>query len=67
MSIRFEFQVENVETIIWTPSKVLFLADALRKKDSPLIEALELTLFTGGLKVDFQKVFESKSAEKNYG
>ena len=65
-SIRYEFQVGNVRQISWIPGK-LNLADVLTKKDSPLTDALQLTLFTGKLQIDLEGHTETKSADKNYG
>lgn len=65
-SIRYEFQVGNVRQISWIPGK-LNLADVLTKKDSPLTDALQLTLFTGRLHIDLEGNTETKSADKNYG
>lgn len=64
--IRFEFQVGCVDKITWIPGKIN-LADVLTKTDSPLLEALQLTLFNGRLNIDFQQSAETKSAAKNYG
>lgn len=52
-SIRFKFQVGNVENISLIPGKVN-LADALTKKDSPLTDALQLTLYNCWLSMDFE-------------
>jgi len=64
--IRFEFQTGNVERISWIPGK-LNLADPLTKKDSPLTDMLQLSLFTGRLCLDLQDVAQTKSSEKNLG
>ena len=65
-SIRYEFQVGNVRQISWIPGKIN-LADVLTKKDSPLTDALQLTLFNGRLNLDFEGNHETKSSDKNYG
>ena len=64
--IRFEFQVGNLDQITWIPGKTN-LADALTKRDSPLTDALQLTLFSGLLNISYEECAETKSAEKNYG
>lgn len=64
--IRFEFQTGTVDTISWVPGNVT-LADPLTKKDSQLTDLLQLSLFSGRLSVDLEKVSESKSSEKNFG
>ena len=64
--IRFEFQVGSVDKITWIPGK-LNLADVLTKPDSPLTEALQLTLFPGKLQLDFDGQSKTKTSEKNYG
>ena len=64
--IIFEFQVGGVDKITWIPGKIN-LADVLTKTNSPLTDSLQLTLFTGRLKIDFQKESETKFADKNYG
>lgn len=64
--IRYEFQVGNVSKISWIPGS-LNLADPLTKTDSPLTEALQLTLYTGRLMIEYEKAAETKSCEKNYG
>ena len=65
-SIRFEFQVGKVNRIKCITGKIN-LADVLTKKDSPLTDDLQLTLFTGRLNISFEDFAESKSTEKNYG
>ena len=64
--IRFEFQVGSINKITWLPGK-LNLADALTKRDSPLTEVLQLTLYTGRIQVDLDGNMETKSTKKNYG
>lgn len=64
--IRFKFQVGSLDKITWLPGK-LNLADALTKQDSPLTEALRLTLYTGRLQLEFERNTETKTTEKNYG
>lgn len=64
--IRFELQVASIDKITWLPGK-LNIADALTKQDSPLTEALRITLYTGKLQLDFEGNTETKSTEKNYG
>lgn len=60
------FQIENVERIMWIPCNVK-LADVVIKKNSPLSEALQLTLFTGRLNLSIENVAETKSTEKQLG
>ena len=64
--IRFEFQVHNINYITWIPGSIN-LADPLTKTDSPLTDALVLTLFTGRLAIDFESTAETKSSDKFYG
>ena len=64
--IRFEFQTGAVDTISWIPGQAN-LADPLTKKDSCLTDALQLTLFTGRLRFNFEEIAETKSSEKNFG
>lgn len=45
-SIRFEFQVENVNQIFFIPGKIN-LTDPLTKTYNPLTESLKLTLHIG--------------------
>lgn len=49
--IRHEFELRNVARFIWLPGK-LYLSDAGTKPDSPLTEALQLSLANGCLEVD---------------
>lgn len=65
-SIRFEFQVGNIDLITWIPGKA-DLADPSTKKDSALSEALQLTMYTGKLPFYFNEASETKSAGKHYG
>ena len=64
--IRFEFQVGSINKITLLPGK-LNLEDALTKRDSPLTEVLQLTLYTGRIQVDLDGNMETKSTKKNYG
>lgn len=64
--IRFEFQTGAVDKISWVPGNVN-LADPLTKKDSQLTDMLQLTLFSGKLCVDIDRVSETKCCEKNLG
>jgi len=61
-----EFQVGNVWKITWIPGNFNF-AYPFTKTDSPLTEAVQLTLFNGCLNIDFQESAESKSTKKYYG
>lgn len=65
-SIRFEFQFRNFENISLIPGRVN-LADALTKKDSPLTDAVQFTIYNGRLSIDFEGAAEIKSTQKNYG
>ena len=64
--IRFEFQTGAVDQISWIPGRIN-LADPLTKKDSSITGALQLTLFTGRLCMDFEEQAETKSSQKNLG
>jgi len=50
--IRFEYEVGNVDEIVWIPGSTN-LADPGTKPDSALSEALQLTLFEGRIAIDF--------------
>ncbi len=64
--IRYEFQTGSVNEISWIPGK-MNLADVLTKTDSPLSEALKLTMFNGKLCFNYSDVIETKSSERHYG
>lgn len=65
-SIRFEFQVGNIDNISWIPGKIN-LVHALTKKDSPLTDSVQLSLFSGRLNTAFENTAETKSMQKKYG
>lgn len=48
--IRYEFETQKVNRIFWIPGKVN-LADPLTKPNSPLTQALQLTLFSGDISI----------------
>ena len=60
-SIRFEFETQNVDEIIWVPGAVN-LADPGTKPNSALSDSLKTTLLTGKLQLDF-----CKAEHKSYG
>lgn len=64
--IRYEFQTGCIDAITWIPGK-LNLADVLTKSDSPLTDALQLTLYTGRIQIDFGHQLETKQSKRNYG
>lgn len=64
-SIRFELVTGSVDKITNIPGKTN-LADVLTKPDSPLTEALLMTLFTGKHSLDFHDVAISKSSMRNF-
>lgn len=64
--MRFEFQTGSVDTISRVPAN-MNLADPLTKKERSLTDLLELSLFTGGLKVDLETVSARKCAQKYFG
>ena len=51
--IRYEFETQKVNRMSWIPGKVN-LADPVTKPNSPLVEALQLSFFTGELSTSFQ-------------
>ena len=55
-----------MDEISWIPGRIN-LADALTKKDSSIIDALQLPLFSGRLCMDFEEQAETKSSQKNFG
>ncbi len=63
--IRFEFETQNVDEIVWIPGSTN-LADPGTKPNSPLTIALQLTMFTGRLCMDFEKA-EAKSYNRSLG
>lgn len=50
--IRFEFETHNITKMIWIPGKVN-PADCLTKRNSPLVDALQLILYSGKIQIDF--------------
>lgn len=64
--LRYEFQTGAVNQVSWIPGQAS-LADPLTKKDSSLIDALQMTLFTGRLCFNLEDVSETKHSEKNFG
>ena len=51
--------------ISWIPGNIN-LADPLTKKESSITDALQLTLFTGRMCIDFDEMAETKSSQKNF-
>ena len=64
--IRFEFQTGNIQNITWIPGKTN-IADVLNNTDSFLTEALNLTIGTGKLSIDYTTNSETKCSERNLG
>ena len=64
--IRFEFQTGAVDEMSWIPGRIN-LADPMTKKDSCPTDALQFTLFSGRLCIDFEELAETKSSQKNFG
>lgn len=64
--VRYEFETGAVDKVSWIPGQSN-LANPLTKMDSSLTDALQLTLFTGRLCFDFEKISETKLSEKNFG
>jgi len=60
--IRYEFETKNVSRIIWVPGKTN-LADACTKEYSPLVEAVQLMLFTCKIPVDFTQALHRDSKQ----
>lgn len=58
--IRYEFETHNVSWIFSIPGKVI-LADPLTKTNSPLVEPLQLTLYSGELGLSFEDAIDRNS------
>lgn len=63
--IRFEFETNSVNTVIWIPGKTN-PADCATKRDSPLTDMLRLMLLTGKLPMSFES-FEATSSSRSLG
>lgn len=63
---RYEYRTVAVEKVSWIPGSTN-LADPLTKKDSSLTNALQLSLFSGRLCVNFDAVSETKKSGSNFG
>jgi len=50
--IRYEFETKHVSYMTWIPGRIN-PADVLTKKDSPMVDPLQLMLFSGKLPIDF--------------
>lgn len=52
--IRYQFQTQNVNRIIWVPG-IINLADTITKPNSPLTQILQLLIYYRKLSSDFEK------------
>ena len=64
--IRYQFEISNANRICWIPGR-LNLADPGTKPDSPLIQALQLLLFSGILPFGFPQMESTSAADKPLG
>lgn len=63
--IRYEYETINADEIIWIPGRVN-LSDPGTKTDSPLAQALQLTMSSGKLSLDLSES-ESRCADRPLG
>ena len=62
--IRYEFETQNVNRFFWIPGKVN-LADPLTKTNSPLVQPLQLSMYSGELGISFEDVLERQSNQSS--
>lgn len=60
--IRYEFETEKVNSMIWIPGK-LNIADALTKPNSSTTEMLQLAMYSGNLPIDFNESLSRQSKQ----
>lgn len=60
--IRYEFETEKVNSMIWIPEK-LNIADALTKPNSSTTEMLQLAMYSGKLPIDFNEPLSRQSKQ----
>lgn len=63
--LRYNFETHNLNQLIWIPGSAN-PADPLTKRDSPLMDTLQIMLFDGTLPLDFAK-FESRCSDAPLG